>query len=58
MKALLDWVEDQVLGLLAKERQKGTPRKAYLSLEKVEQRLKTRHKTAHRLKVDKLIQHK
>ncbi len=41
-EALLDWVEDQVLGLLAKEREKGTPRKAYLTLEQVEERLKIR----------------
>ena len=42
MEALLDWVEDQVLGLLAKEREKGTPRKAYLTLDQVEERLKIR----------------
>ena len=40
MEALLDWVEDQILGLLAKERRKGTPHKAYLSLEELERRLK------------------
>ncbi len=40
MEALLDWVEDQLLGLLAKDRQKRTPHKAYLSLEEVERRLK------------------
>jgi len=39
-EALLDWVEDQVLGLLAKERERGTPRKAYLSLDEVARRLK------------------
>lgn len=42
MEALLDAVEDQILGSLAKEREKGTARKAYLSLEEAEQRLKKR----------------
>ena len=41
-EALLDWVEDQVLGLLAKEREKGIPHKAYLTLDQVEKRLKLR----------------
>ena len=42
MEALLDSVEDQILGGLAKEREEGTPRKAYLSLEEAERRLKLR----------------
>ncbi len=39
MEALLDWVEDQALGLLALRREKRTPRKAYLSLDQVKRRL-------------------
>ena len=38
-KAVL--ISDRVLGLLAKEREKGTPRKAYLTLDQVEKHLKT-----------------
>ncbi|MBI4313575.1 MAG: type II toxin-antitoxin system Phd/YefM family antitoxin [Candidatus Omnitrophica bacterium] len=39
MESLLDWVEDQALGLLAKKREKGTSRKNYLSLEQLKRRL-------------------
>ena len=39
-KAVL--ISDHLLGLLAKEREKGTPRKAYLTLDQVEERLKAR----------------
>ena len=42
METRLDWLEDRILGHLAKERVRKTPRKAYLSLEEVEKRLKTR----------------
>ncbi len=42
MEALLDWVEDEILGRLAKQRERATPRKAYLPLEQVEKRLKIR----------------
>ena len=42
MEELLDWLEDQVLGILAKDRERATPRKAYLSLDEVERRLKIR----------------
>ena len=42
MESLLDAAEDRVLGPLAKERERRTPRKAYLPLEEVEKRLKIR----------------
>ena len=42
MEAMLDLVEDQVLGRLAKEREGKAHRKAYLPLEEVEKRLKIR----------------
>jgi len=40
MEALLELVEDRILGLLAMARYRGTPRKAYLPLEQVERRLR------------------
>ena len=40
IEALLDWIEDQGLGLLAKERMKKAPRSAYLSLEEMKRRLR------------------
>ncbi len=40
MESLLDWIEDQALGFIAKERAKGTPRKAYLSSEELKRRLR------------------
>lgn len=40
MEARLDWMEERVLGHLAKERAHKTPRKSYLTLEEVEKRLK------------------
>lgn len=39
IEKFLDWIEDQGLGLLAKERMKKTPRSAYLSLEEAKRRL-------------------
>lgn len=42
MEARLDWIEDRILGHLAKERARKTSRKSYLSLEEVEKRLKVR----------------
>ena len=42
MEELLDWVEDRLLGVIAKERLKGTSRKDYLSIEEVQRRLKLR----------------
>jgi prevent-host-death family protein len=42
MEALLDLVEEGVLGYLARERERATPRRAYLPLEELERRLKVR----------------
>lgn len=42
METLLDWVEDQILGHLALQRERSTPRKAYVPLEQALKRLKGR----------------
>ncbi len=42
MEALLDWAEDQILGTLARQRERGTPKKSYLTLEETQRRLKVR----------------
>ena len=39
MEAILNWIEDQGLGLIAKSRERRTPRRDYLSLEEVKRRL-------------------
>ena len=40
---ILEAIEDTVLGLLAQERERRTPRKGYLTLEALEQRVGLRH---------------
>ncbi len=40
MEALLELVEDRILGAAALQRERHTPRKAYLPLEEVKKRLK------------------
>lgn len=42
MEALLDLVEEGLLGYVAKQREQRTPRRAYLPLEEIERRLKIR----------------
>lgn len=42
IEARLDWLEDQVLGHAARNRLRKTSRKAYLTLDQVEKRLKVR----------------
>lgn len=42
MEALLDWVDDRILGVTALRRERGTPRKHYLLLEDLERRLKSK----------------
>ena len=43
-ESILDTLEDTILGLLAKERERRTPRKAYLTLEELERRVGLRHR--------------
>ena len=40
---MLDTLEDYILGLMAKERERHPPRKGYLSLEELERRVGLRH---------------
>lgn len=42
-EAVLDALEDTILGFLAKERERHAPRKGYLTLEKLERRVGLRH---------------
>ena len=41
---VLEAIEDYVLGMLAKERERHSPRKSYLSLEELERRVGLRHR--------------
>ena len=42
MESLLEWVEGQILGRAALERERGTPKRSYIPLEKVEKHQRSR----------------